>query len=127
MAPTRPRKFPLGWLYSFSSTLKAFLKIAHSAGDHHSAACKFGAGFMNLQTEFLSELFNLVNISRICAVGTFELGARHGFEAGFFEGASQLFKLCLRFGTESDGNLDGLVRMRIVDQARAADGMTFTT
>jgi len=50
---------------------------------------------VNLETEFLGELFDLVEIGRIGTVSTFVLGARHVFETGLVEGAPQLSVLGL--------------------------------
>ena len=85
MAPTRPRKFPLGWLYSLSSTLKAFWRLATVPDTIDGPAGEFGASFVDFEAELLSEFLDLVDIGGIGAVGVFELGARHGLEAGLFQ------------------------------------------
>jgi hypothetical protein len=53
----------------------------------YGSARELGAGFVDLQAEFLGKLLDLVEIGGIGAVGILELGARHVLETGLFEGA----------------------------------------
>ena len=106
--------------------IEGFLKVGHGTGKNYGSAGKFGAGFLYLQVVFLCEFFDFCKIGGFGAVGVLELRAGHVFKAGFFQSALQLFPLGFGFRAEAYGNFDGLVRMRILNQARTSDGLTFT-
>src|ERR1700686_2707819 len=76
----------LGMAVLFELNAEGFLEIAHGSREHYGSARQLGAGFANLEAEFLGELPDFFEIGRIGAVGVFEVGARHLLEIGFFEG-----------------------------------------
>jgi hypothetical protein len=119
-------KISLGVTVLFEVHLKGFLKIAYGSRHQDGAARELRAGFMNREAEFLGKFLDLVEIGGIGAIGVRELGARYVLEAGFCEVTLKRLTLCLRFRAKSQGDLDSLVRMTIVDQARTTDGLTFT-
>ena len=47
-------------------------------------------------------------------------------ETRLFQGGLELFAFGFRFGAEANGDFDGLVRVRSVDQVGTADGFTLT-
>jgi len=67
--------------------VEGLLEIAYGSRQHYGPARKFGASFMHLETEFLGELLDLVDVGRIGTVDIFVLGARHVLETSLFEGA----------------------------------------
>src|SRR5580692_5669037 len=105
--------------------IECFLQIAHGSGQKYGSARQFRAGFVNLKAEFLSELFDLLEIGGIGAVRILELGPRQVLESRLFESTREFFTLGLGLRAKSYRDFNDLVRVRLMNQPCATNWLAF--